>query len=143
MIKILLSLLFYSAVSARDRWTEDQANAWYKNQPFIVGSQYITSDAGNQLEMWQADTFNPTLIDKELSWAGDLGMTTMRIFLHDLAYTEDPSGFKNRLETVIKICAKYGIKPTLVPFDSDWNAYAKPGPQPQPRQGSILSGIFY
>jgi hypothetical protein len=142
MIKLLSILLFYSTVSARDRWTEDQAHAWYKTQPFIIGSMFIVSDAGNQLEMWQADTFNPTLIDKELSWAGDLGMTTMRIFLHDIAYTIDPSGFKSRLETVIKICAKYGIKPTLTLFDSDWNRYPKAGEQPPPKQGVMLSGNF-
>ena len=38
-------------------------------QRWLVGSNYIPTDAINQLEMWQADTFNPAQIDKELGWA--------------------------------------------------------------------------
>jgi len=104
-----------------------------------MGSQYITSDAGNQLEMFQNDTWNPTLIDQELGLAESLGMTTMRIFLHDLAYLQDPTGFKSRVDALLTICAKHGIKPLLTIFDSCWNAYPKAGKQPEPRTGVMLS----
>ena len=33
-------------------------------------------------------------IEKELGWAASIGMNTMRVFLHDLAYSQDPEGFK-------------------------------------------------
>src|SRR6218665_3964146 len=67
-------------------WSKEKANEWYKNQPWLVGANYIPATAINQLEMWQADTFDPTTIDKELAWAENIGMNTMRVFLHSLAY---------------------------------------------------------
>jgi hypothetical protein len=30
--------------------------------------------------MWQAETFDPNTIDKELGWGEGFGMTTMRAF---------------------------------------------------------------
>ena len=41
------------------RWSEAKANEWYAKQPWLVGSNYIPATAINQLEMWQADTFDP------------------------------------------------------------------------------------
>ena len=136
----LILIFFNPGLLARNQWTVDQANAWYKSLPFIIGSQYITSDAGNQLEMWQADTFNPTLIDKEFGFAEDLGMYSMRIFLHDLAYSQDPTGFKSRLNTVLDLAAKHGLRPMITFFDSCWNPYPVSGKQPQPTKGTMLSG---
>src|SRR5689334_22549006 len=52
-----------------DRWSEQKANSWYQQQPWQVGSDYIPADAINQLEMWQAETFDAQQIDKELGWA--------------------------------------------------------------------------
>jgi hypothetical protein len=142
MLPLIFSFLFLypCAVYSRDRWTEAQAISWFQSQTYIMGSQYITSDAGNQLEMFQNDTWNPTLIDQELGLAESLGMTTMRIFLHDLAYLQDPTGFKSRVDALLTICAKHGIKPLLTIFDSCWNAYPKAGKQPEPRTGVMLSG---
>uniref|UniRef100_A0A914DIF2 C-type lectin domain-containing protein n=1 Tax=Acrobeloides nanus TaxID=290746 RepID=A0A914DIF2_9BILA len=89
--------------------------------------------------MWQADTFNPTLIDKEFGFAEDLGMYSMRIFLHDLAYSQDPTGFKSRLNTVLGLAAKHGLRPMITFFDSCWNPYPVSGKQPQPTKGTMLS----
>ena len=55
------------------RWSEEKANAWYQQQPWLVGSNYIPASAINELEMWQADTFDPQQIDKELGWAEGAG----------------------------------------------------------------------
>ena len=65
------------------RWSEAKAQQWYAAQPWLVGANFIPADAINQLEMWQADTFDPQEIDRELGWAEGLGMNTMRVFLHD------------------------------------------------------------
>ena len=65
------------------RWSEARANEWYAKQPWLVGSNFIPSDAINELEMFQATTFNPALIDKELGMAESIGMNTMRVFLQD------------------------------------------------------------
>jgi len=79
-----------SIVSAQTaRWPEQKANAWYAQQPWLVGSNYVPRSAINQLEMWQEATFNPTEIDTELSWAEAMGMNTMRAFLHDLLWQQD------------------------------------------------------
>ena len=83
------------------RWTEAKANAWYQSQPWLVGSNFIPSNAINELEMWQAASFDPQEIDKELGWAEGLGMNTMRVFLHDLLWQQDASGFKQRIDTFL------------------------------------------
>jgi len=55
--------------SAKDRWSQKRANDWYESQPWLVGSNFIPSTAINELEMWQADTFDLATIDRELGWA--------------------------------------------------------------------------
>uniref|UniRef100_A0A914CF75 1,4-beta-xylanase n=1 Tax=Acrobeloides nanus TaxID=290746 RepID=A0A914CF75_9BILA len=132
----LFFALFYSPSSARGIWTPAQANSWYQSQKWILGGNYILSDAVNQIEMWQAETFDPVKIDQEIGLGQNLGMNTMRIFLHDLVYAQDPTGFKNRVTTVLQIADKYGIKPILVFFTT--GAIANPstsGFQPPPVQG--------
>ena len=97
-----LSILFLlvAPVFSQARWTEKQANEWYAKQPWLVGSNYIPATAINQLEMWQADTFDAVWMDTELGWAEGLGMNTMRVFLHDLPWKQDPSGFRRRIDTL-------------------------------------------
>src|SRR3954449_12635 len=76
------------------RWTAAEANAWYAKQPWLTGANFVPADAINELEMWQAATFDPAEIDRELGWAqAEYGMNTMRVFLHDLAWKQDPDGF--------------------------------------------------
>ena len=81
-------------VTAQQVWWTEKANAWYAKHPWINGSDFIPSTAINQLEMWQADTFDPITIDRELGWAEGIGFNTMRVFLHSVAWKEDPAGFK-------------------------------------------------
>lgn len=122
------------------RWTPAQANAWYAKQAWPVGSNYIPANAINQFEMWQADTFDAARIDKELGWAQELGMTTMRVFLHDQLWQQDAAGFKKRIDTFLTIAAKHGIKPVLVLFDSCWDPEPKLGKQHAPVPGVHNSG---
>src|SRR5438128_751916 len=79
------------------RWPEQKANAWYAQQPWLVGSNYVPKSAINQLEMWQEATLEPVEIDKELIWAEAMGMNTMRVFLHDLLWKQDAGGFQKRI----------------------------------------------
>ena len=99
-ITVLALLALAAPANAREVWTRDQANQWYGKQKWLVGSNYIPADAINQLEMWQADSFNPAQIDKELGWAQGLGMTTMRVFLHDALWSQDPAGFTNSVRSI-------------------------------------------
>ena len=143
MKKLLLTcalVLLSASAQAREVWTRDQANAWYAKQKWLVGSNYIPADAINQLEMWQADSFNPAQIDKEMGWAQGLGMTTMRVFLHDALWAQDAPGFKKRIDAFLAISARHGIKPLFVLFDSCWDPNYKLGPQHPPIPGVHNSG---
>jgi hypothetical protein len=138
---LLLSLLVWVATAAaQQRWNEQKARDWYASQPWPVGANYVPASAINELEMWQADTFDPKRIDTELGWAEGIGMNTMRVFLHDLAYSQDPEGFKKRLDRFLSICGKHKIKPMLVLFDSVWDPNPHVGKQRDPRPGVHNSG---
>ncbi len=128
------------APAAAARWSEAQANAWYAKQPWLVGSNYIPADAINELEMWQAETFDPKTIDKELGWAEGLGMTTMRVFLHDLPWKQDAAGYQHRIDQFLTIADRHHIKPLFVLFDSCWDPNPKLGPQHAPTPGVHNSG---
>lgn len=122
------------------KWPVEKANAWYAQQPFLVGCNFIPSNAVNELEMWQADTWSPDVIDRELGWAADLGMNIVRVFLHNLAYEQDTQGYFQRLEHFLQIADKHQIKVMFVFFDSCWNDDPVSGPQTQPKSGVHNSG---
>jgi hypothetical protein len=147
MNRIVLALMAGSALAlaaspaaARDRWTKAEANAWYAKQRFLVGANYLPANSINELEMWQAATFDPKRIDLELGWAQAMGMNTMRVFLHDLLWQQDPEGFKKRIDAFLTIAHKHGIKPLFVLFDSCWDPHPKLGPQHPPIPGVHNSG---
>ena len=62
---------------AQSRWSEEKATAWGKNHRWLVGCNFSPSTAINQLEMWQADTFDPETIDRELGYAEGIGFSQM------------------------------------------------------------------
>jgi hypothetical protein len=140
-VLFIASSIVVSAQSASSqRWTEAKAQDWYAHQPWLVGSNYIPTDAINQLEMWQPETFNPQQIDRELGWAQSIGMNTMRVFLHDLLWQQDAAGFQKRIDIFLTIASKHGIRPIFVIFDSCWEPVPKLGPQHPPIPGVHNSG---
>ncbi|MBA4165988.1 MAG: exo-alpha-sialidase [Chitinophagaceae bacterium] len=137
MIKYLLSFsLFFIGISvsvkAQDRWDPSRANAWYTEQGWLMGCNYTPSNAVNQLEMWQADTFDSALIDHELGLAEKIGMNSIRVFLHDLLFEQDPEGFQQRMDIFLSIARKHNVKVLFVFFDSCWNPFPHTGKQPEP-----------
>jgi hypothetical protein len=122
------------------RWSAEQANTWYAQQPWLVGANYVPSDAINQLEMFQAATWNPELNEKQLGWAEGIGMNTMRVFLQDQLWEQDPAGFTQRLDAFLTIASRHGIRPIFVLFDSCWDPQPKLGPQHPPVPGVHNSG---
>ncbi|MCU1330915.1 MAG: Endo-beta-mannanase [Bryobacterales bacterium] len=138
---LLLILTLTASLSAQHaRWTTEKAHQWYAKQPFLVGGNYTPATAINELEMWQADTFDPQRIDLELGWAEAIGMNTMRVFLHDLPWRDDPKGFRKRIDTFLNIAAKHHIRPMLVLFDSCWDPFPHSGKQREPTPGVHNSG---
>ncbi len=136
----LCCTLRFSASAQETRWTEDRANQWYNQQPWLVGANFLPSNAVNELEMWQADTFDPKEIDRELGWAEKIGMNTMRVFLHNLLWDQDAAGFQQRIDRFLAIAASHHIRPMLVLFDSCWDPNPKLGPQRPPIPGVHNSG---
>ncbi len=141
ILATLLLISFAGQLSAQTvKWTEKKANDWYAALPWMVGANYTPAYAINQLEFWQSATFNPTAIDKELALAQSIGLTTLRVYLHDLAWKQNAKGFKKNINTFLGIAAKHHIKPLLVFFDDCWNADGAIGKQPTPKPGVHNSG---
>lgn len=145
---LLFTLTFQSCVqqkpqinqTAREIWPVEKANEWYAKWDWQRGSDFIPSTAINQLEMWQADTFDPATIDKELGWAEGIGMNSMRVYLHHLAWQQDKEGFKKRVATYLDIAEKHKMSTMFVFFDDCWNPTYKAGKQPEPKPGIHNSG---
>ena len=142
LFSILISMtLWTSAVCAQTTpWSEQKANEWYAQQPWLVGSNYIPKSAINELEMWQEATFDPAQIDRELGWAEAMGMNTMRVFLHDLLWQQDADGFRKRIDQFLAIAARHHIRPLFVLFDSCWDPLPRLGAQHAPVPGVHNSG---
>jgi len=140
-LRLLILLLLFSVHYTKSQtnpvnteiWSVEKANEWYKKQGWLVGSNYTPAYAINQLEFWQEGTFNIDEIDKELGWAQNLGMNTMRVYLHDLLHQQDSLGFYKRIDAFLQIAEKRQIKPMFVLFDSCWDPAPKLGQQRNPR----------
>jgi hypothetical protein len=122
------------------RWSVDRANDWYRAQGWLVGANYVTSTAINQIEMFQPGTYDPGRIDRELGLAGMLGFNTVRVFLHDQLWAQDRRGFQSRLAQFVGIAANHRIKPLFVLFDSCWDPFPRLGRQRAPFPGVHNSG---
>jgi hypothetical protein len=122
------------------KWSVEKATDWYQAQPWLRGCNFIPSTAINQLEMWQAETFDLDTIDRELGWASELGLNAMRIYLHDLVWFQDPVGFKERIDQYLEVSDRHGIKTIFVLFDDCWHDDPTLGAQPNPRPGIHNSG---
>lgn len=145
LVLFILTNLNVSAQTVKDadfrpRWSLEKAHNWYASQDWISGADFLPSSAINQLEMWQAESFDPVTIDKELGWAAGIGFNTMRVYLHSIAYKQDPEGFKSRMDKYLSIADKYKIKTIFVFFDDCWNKMGTAGKQPDPKPGIHNSG---
>jgi len=140
VIALLITTCAIRANAQRERWTKEKANAWYQHWGWLRGSNFIPSTAINQLEMWQAATFDTATIDRELGYAQGIGFNCMRVFLHHLAWQEDPKKFKDRVNTYLTIAHRRGIATIFVLFDDCWSPTYHAGQQPAPRTGIHNSG---
>ena len=122
------------------RWTEEQANAWYAQLPWLVGCNYNPATAINQIEMWSDATYDPVQIDKELTWAEEIGFNTMRVFLSSVVWEHNPQELKNNMNHFLGICEKHHIRPFFVLLDDNWLPESSYGKQPEPQPGVHNSG---
>ncbi len=101
-------------------------NTWY------FGANFIPSNAINQLEMWQDETFSLDVIRRELGYAKGIGMNLMRVFLHDLLWEADAEGLLSKMDAYLSVSDALGIKTMFVFFDDCWNDQFALGKQPEP-----------
>jgi hypothetical protein len=137
---LLMVVTLQVSAQTRERWSTGKAKKWYAAHAWINGANFIPSTAINQLEMWQSDSFDPSTIDRELGWAEGLGFNTMRVYLHSLAYKQDPKGFIGRMGQYLAIADKHHIQTIFVFFDDCWNKMGFIGKQPAPQTGIHNSG---
>jgi hypothetical protein len=137
---LLATLSSQAQMSKSSVWPAEKANSWYAKHKWINGANFTPSTAINQLEMWQADTFDSETINRELGYAEGIGFNTMRVFLHSMAWQQDPKGFKQRVNLYLSIANKHHIQTIFVFMDDCWNPNAKTGKQPEPTTGIHNSG---
>ncbi len=120
-----------------DRWTEVEANAWWRARPWVCGFNFLPSTAVNFLEMWHRDSFDAATIERELGWAADLGFNAFRINLHYIIWKHDRDGLLDRLDRVMGMATRVGIDTIPVLFDDCGFGGFEPeyGPQPDPVPG--------
>ena len=121
------------------KWNKDKAKKWYEGKDWLIGCNYLPSNAINQLEMFQSESFDREINIKELTWAKSLGFNSIRVYLHDLLWNHK-SVFKNTLNEFLDICDILEIKPMIVLFDDCHRPYPKLGKQPKPVRGVHNSG---
>lgn len=124
---------FSPPVASRARWSLERARRWQQQSGWTLGCNFLPSTAGNQLEMWQAASWDPQTIERELGWAAQLGLNAARVFLHDLVWQVEGSDFLARIEAYLSIAARHDIRTLFVLFDGVWNPHPHAGPQPEPR----------
>jgi len=132
----------FSQTTDAGRWPVAQAQAWAETLPWLVGCNYVSSTAVNDVEMWQVDTFDPETIKRELSWARSLGMNSVRVFLNYVVWQADPAGLKKRFEDFLQIAHEQGLGVMPIMFDDCAFAGKEPvtGPQDAPVPGVHNSG---
>lgn len=121
-------------------WSVDRVLEWTKSRPVQLGCNYIPAYAVNQLEMWQADSYDASAINRELMWAHLIGMNSIRVFLHYMPLLQDQSGFATRLDNFLSIAQENHIQVVFVLFDDCWKAESLSGKQPSPIPGVHNSG---
>jgi hypothetical protein len=140
IIPVVCCCFYLVAQTVRPVWSKHAANQWYSKQGWLRGCDFIPSTAINQLEMWQAESFDTATINRELGYAQSIGLNCMRVFLHHLAWQKDTDGFKKRMELYLAIANRRNIKTIFVFFDDCWNESYTAGPQPAPKPGIHNSG---
>ncbi|WP_193214855.1 cellulase family glycosylhydrolase [Luteolibacter marinus] len=137
---VLLPFLLLAPTLHAQQWTAEQANQWAETQPWRAGSNFAPSYAINQLEMWQADTFDLEAIDRELGYAAGCGMNAARVFLHNLLWEQDSKGLLERMDRFLAVADKHKIGIMFVLFDDVWDPSPKLGKQRAPKPHVHNSG---
>ncbi|MDP6117390.1 MAG: DUF1080 domain-containing protein [Planctomycetota bacterium] len=82
----------------------------------LIGSNYTPAYAVNQVQFWH--DFRTEVVEKELAAAREhFGISTLRVYLHDINFFEEKDVLKANIEKFLAICAQHKIRPGFVFFD--------------------------
>ena len=101
----------------QERWPAEKAWQWHRRHTWPCGFNFVPSNAVNDTDIWQAETFDEKLIDRELGWARRVGYNTCRVFLQFIVWKEDPEGFKKRMDRLLALADRNGLSVMPVLFD--------------------------
>jgi hypothetical protein len=116
------------------RWTPERANRHMARFGVIKGCNYVTQDASSPLA-----EASERLVDRELGWAQDVTLSSIRVFISAINYQEMGDGLFSRLDRLMDIAAKHNLSfiPVLVTnnirdmsYKPDPAAAAEPRPIP-------------
>lgn len=139
LIAVIAAVLLLSVSAQADeaiaRWPAPKARQWYAKQPWLVGCNFLPSTAVNDVEMWQAETFDPKTIHRELGWAQDLGFNTVRVFVNYVVWKADAAGLKQRVDQFLAIASRHHIRPLIILLDDCFKQNPHVGKQDDPVPG--------
>jgi hypothetical protein len=119
------------------RWTRERANAWAAEHPWLCGVNYMPSTAVNWIAMWHRQSFDPIVIARELGWAAEMGINSVRVGLPYVVWREDAHGLLTRFDRVLTLLAERSM--TAMPYLLDDCEFSgeppRSGPQPDPVPG--------
>ncbi len=120
-----------------DRWTEKEAKDWWNARPWVCGFNFLPSTAVNFIEMWHPDTFDMPTIERELSWASEVGFNAIRVNLPFLGWQHDRDALLDRLDRVIGCAWNRGLSTVPCLFDDCGFGGEEPvwSAQPEPLPG--------
>ena len=90
------------------RWSAERAWAYMAKFGAIKGCNYVPADASS---IWQAE--NETKIDRELGWAEDVTLNSVRVFLPSLLYENLGDSLFQRVDRFLDLAAKHKMSVIL------------------------------
>ena len=98
------------------KWSEIEANNWYKKQGWIRGCNFISSDCVNRLDMFQNYKHEQKLLTakKELELCKKIGFNSVRIWANFDVYYKEKDSYMEIFEKYIQLCADNDLKVMVV-----------------------------
>lgn len=128
-----------------EKWTCEQAWAWYNSRPWIVGCNYLPSVCINTVEIWQEYGFAQVFaaMDRELALAEGMGLNSLRMLLPYGVWRMDRQGLMERFDRFLMLLNRHGMTVMPIFFDDCgrgpvelYSDAVRLGPQPEPVPGN-------
>jgi hypothetical protein len=84
----------------------------------VRGANYLPSNAVNPTQMWTE--FDVAAIDRELGFAEELGLNSVRVFIQYLVHEHDSAAMLARFEAFLGLADSHGLSVMPVLFDDCW-----------------------